>query len=262
MTFTSDWWASPLVTMARRGSRTSQTLRLRSTLQLMKTVASEGDHCTSSTEPVCSPRPPSTTQLAPPSPGCHTWMRPAQSPVASCPTATGDQSSAKPSSRWPSKAKTGPVSPQAGLAPTPLRAWAWVVRSKTRTTESSPMVATVAGCWGQLRTRLTAAPLWATLTESIFGSQSSQSTSSSSSSAARLIASSESPSSTGRPALGMRCRSVSFITVNLFASGVSAWEPVTAKSVCGKRLRLPPSSSRRMSKLREGHSGRIAWYRT
>lgn len=72
-----------------------------STPQLMNTVASDGDHCKSSTDPLCSLRPTGSTphrNVAPapapaaakpdPSAGCHTWIFPAQSPVASQPGAT------------------------------------------------------------------------------------------------------------------------------------------------------------------------------
>lgn len=58
------------------------------------TLASTGDHCTSSTEAECPTSGRWSTAQVPPSDGVHRWMLLRQSPEASTPGVVGDQLSA------------------------------------------------------------------------------------------------------------------------------------------------------------------------
>jgi hypothetical protein len=96
--------------MERAATRVSQMRSVLSAEHDANTVASLGDHCRSSTLPVWPAYglPPSTDHTPAVEPAdvddaavaaaaasaSHTWMRPAQSPVASRPAATGLQSRA------------------------------------------------------------------------------------------------------------------------------------------------------------------------
>mmetsp|Transcript_1980 Transcript_1980/g.5032 ORF Transcript_1980/g.5032 Transcript_1980/m.5032 type:complete len:356 (+) Transcript_1980:499-1566(+) len=180
MTFTSESCALTLI-MGLLRSRVSQMRMVWSTLALANTVSSVGLHCTSSTLdswPAYAP----LTCHRPPSWGSQTWMFLRQSPVARRPALSLDQSMAYPSIACPCCARgrksilfrdLGAGSDSAAISCSSR------VPSIMSTLALSPHTATMPGCCGQLRTRLTP-PWWFTILTCMRGGPCSSHSSSSS----------------------------------------------------------------------------------
>mmetsp|Transcript_9727 Transcript_9727/g.30737 ORF Transcript_9727/g.30737 Transcript_9727/m.30737 type:complete len:216 (-) Transcript_9727:451-1098(-) len=179
MTLTSVPCCSSTVIADAPLRRTSHTRTLESTPHDMKTPASTGDHCTSSTDPTWPSYGAASTAHPPPAEPRHAWILPAQSADASAPDATGDQSSAYPSSPCPPNVFSG--SPRAEAPPPPLpgacSVRSWWERSHSRTEVSSHHVAHTWGACGISLRRFTQ-PGWAIVWHSMRASSSAPSSSS------------------------------------------------------------------------------------